>query len=54
MPTQSFPVGHAPRILVADCRGDLQIELWDERAVEIDSDEWVGNVRQTDEAAMPS
>ncbi|HNP71492.1 MAG TPA: hypothetical protein PKK15_10295 [Kouleothrix sp.] len=52
MPMQSFPVGDAPRILIGDCRGDLRVELWDERAVAIESDSWFGNVSQTDEAVV--
>src|SRR6476661_7281754 len=52
MATQSFPVGAAPRIVLNGCSGDLEIEVWDERAVEVDTDGSVNRLSQTDEALV--
>jgi hypothetical protein len=35
MAKQTFPAGAAPRIVLNGCSGDLDIEVWDERAIEI-------------------
>lgn len=51
MATQSFAVGTAPRIVIGTCSGDLKIEGWDARTVEITSDEWP-RIQQTEEALM--
>jgi hypothetical protein len=48
MATQTFPVGEAPRIVLSGCAGDLEIEVWDERAVEVETD---GAVRRLGQAA---
>src|SRR5258705_12278414 len=46
MAKQTFPVGAAPRIVLNGCSGDLEIEVWDERSVEIETD---GSVRRLDQ-----
>src|SRR6266540_3553097 len=50
MTTQSFPVGDAPRIVVSECRRDLAIEAWDERAIEVESDGRIDRLEPSDEA----
>lgn len=52
MATQSFPVGQAPRIVLSGCSGDLEIEVWDERAVEVETDEAVRRLGQAAEALV--
>jgi SHOCT-like domain len=39
MSTQTIPVGQAPRIFLAESKGDLHIDVWDERTVEIETDD---------------
>src|SRR5438046_2380663 len=50
MATQSFPIGDAPRVVISNCRRDLRIVVWDQRAIEIESEEAISNVGQSDEA----
>src|SRR4051794_38444886 len=52
MAKQSFPVGAAPRIVLNGCSGDLDIEVWDERAIEIETNGAVNRLGQTDEALV--
>src|SRR5215213_9580229 len=52
MATQSFPAGAAPRIVLNGCSGDLEIEIWDERAIEIETDGSVDRLNQSDEALV--
>ncbi|HEX9439324.1 MAG TPA: hypothetical protein VF909_06580, partial [Roseiflexaceae bacterium] len=52
MTTQTFPVGQAPRVVLADCRGDLAIEAWDERSVEVHSDHELPVIRQEGDALI--
>src|SRR5215217_6873376 len=52
MATQSFPAGAAPRIVLNGCSGDLEIEVWDERAIEIETDGSVDRLNQSDEALV--
>jgi hypothetical protein len=50
MTTQSFPVGGAPRIVVSECRGDLEISVGDDRVVELECDGRIDRVNSNDEA----
>src|SRR5829696_5851235 len=52
MATQTFPAGTAPRIVLNSCSGDLDIEVWDERAIEVETDGSVNRLGQTDEALV--
>src|SRR5690349_18443584 len=52
MATQSFPVGDAPRIVLNGCSGDLDIEVWDERSIEVETDGSVGRIGQSHEALV--
>ena len=35
MPQQTFPAGDAPRVHLSNCRGNLDIENWDERNIAV-------------------
>jgi len=50
MTTQSFPLGDAPRIVISNCRGGLEITVWDERTIEVESDGRIDNAGQSAEA----
>ena len=50
MTTQSFPVGDAPRVVVSECRRDLEIEVWDERAIQVECDGRIDRINPSDEA----
>src|SRR3954466_9446321 len=52
MAKQTFPAGAAPRIVLNGCSGDLDIEVWDERAIEIETNGAVNRLGQTDEALV--
>ena len=52
MATQTFPAGTAPRIVLNNCSGDLDIEVWDERAIEAETDGTVNRIGQSDEALV--
>jgi len=52
MATQTFPAGAAPRIVLNGCSGDLEIEAWDERAIEVETDGSVSRIGQNDEALV--
>src|SRR3954470_19372521 len=52
MAKQTFPAGDAPRIMLNGCAGDLEIEVWDERAIEIETDGSVSRLSQSDEALV--
>lgn len=54
MPTKVFPVEHTPRIVITNCSGDLDVQRWDERAIEVtaDTDEQVGRMEQNDDALI--
>src|SRR5262245_31634054 len=39
MPTQTFPAGESPRVIVTEGRGRLTIEAWDERNFAVESAE---------------
>src|SRR5215216_203115 len=52
MATQTFPAGTAPRIVLNGCSCDLDIEVWDERAIEVETDGSVNRLSQTDEALV--
>jgi hypothetical protein len=52
MATQSFPAGEAPRIVLSNCSGDLEIEVWDERAIEVETDGAVNRLGQGEEALV--
>jgi len=48
MSTQTIPVGQEPRIFLTECDGDLHIEVWGERTIEIESDD-AGAIEQSAE-----
>jgi hypothetical protein len=50
MTTQSFPVGDAPRVVVSECRRDLEVEVWDERAIEVECNGSIDRISPSDEA----
>src|SRR6266508_3224489 len=50
MATQTFPAGAAPRVVVSDCRGDLEIAIWDERTIVVECDGPIDQLVQGDEA----
>src|SRR5689334_11771471 len=52
MATQTFPAGTAPRIVLNNCSGDLDIEVWDERAIEAEPDGSVNRLGQGGEALV--
>ncbi|MEP7188257.1 MAG: hypothetical protein ABI901_03575, partial [Roseiflexaceae bacterium] len=52
MATQTFPAGTAPRIVLNGCSGDLDIEVWDERTIKLDTDGAISQLGQTDEALV--
>src|SRR4051812_39005963 len=52
MPTQTFNIGQEPRVILANCHGDLTIEAWDERTVEMQSDERAPTLRQEGDALV--
>jgi hypothetical protein len=52
MSTQTFPVGQAPRLILTECRGDLAIEVWDERTIEVQSDDGIRSTRQEGDALV--
>src|SRR5262249_9477586 len=52
MATQTFPAGNAPRIVLSGCSSDLEIEVWDERNIEVEPDGAVRRLSEGDEALM--
>src|ERR687885_715991 len=52
MPTQRFPAGAAPRIVISRCHGDLVIDAWDERSIAVETDEPLDVASQDDEALV--
>src|SRR5689334_19315705 len=52
MAKQTFPAGSAPRIVLNGCSGDLDIEVWDERSIEVETDGAVRRLGQNDEALV--
>src|SRR5215207_911764 len=52
MATQTFPAGEAPRIVLNNCSCDLEIEVWDERMIEVETDGSVHRLGQTAEALV--
>ncbi|KPV52857.1 hypothetical protein SE17_12995, partial [Kouleothrix aurantiaca] len=52
METRTVSVGSAPRIVIGDCRGDLEITVGENGVVEISSSQMPDRVQQTDEALV--
>src|SRR5262245_60957426 len=52
MSTQTFPAGEAPRIMLTDCSGDLEIEAWDERSIEVECDGRIDEIGQGEEGLV--
>src|SRR5262249_29320673 len=52
MSTQTFPAGASPRIMLTECSGDLEIEAWDERSIEVECDGRIDEIGQGDEGLV--
>ncbi|MBK9715466.1 MAG: hypothetical protein IPO81_29915 [Kouleothrix sp.] len=52
MTTQSFPAGEAPRVVLSEIRGDLTIEAWAKRAIEVECDGRIDRIDQGEEAVV--
>lgn len=52
MTTQSFPAGDAPRVVLSEIRGDLTIEAWAERTIEVKCDGRIDQIDQGEEAVV--
>ncbi len=52
MPTQTFPAGAAPRVVLAECEGTLTIEVWDGREIIIESEQATNAHAQPDEGLI--
>ena len=48
MPTQTYPAGGAPRVILSDIQGDLEIEARDERTIEVETEGRVDQVGQVE------
>lgn len=53
MARREFPAGSAPRIIIGEVGGDLDVRVWDERQIAIETDEGsLGAVREGDALAI--
>jgi hypothetical protein len=50
MTQQTFPAGAAPRLVVTNISGDLEVEGWDEQSIEIEADGYARDVGPREEA----
>ncbi|HEX5692715.1 MAG TPA: hypothetical protein VFX76_22035, partial [Roseiflexaceae bacterium] len=50
MPTQTYQIGETARLVIGDCHGDLKIEQWDQRAIEVHSRGEISDIRETSDA----
>src|SRR5689334_11276728 len=52
MSTQTIPAGQQPRIMLSGCKGDLQIEVWDERTFELEVDGRFDGANQAEDGLL--
>jgi hypothetical protein len=52
MAQQTYPVGAAPRVVIAHARGDLNVSVWDQRAISVDIDGGRVELRQEGDLLM--
>ena len=52
MTQQTFPAGNEPRVIIAQIRGDLNVNVWDQPAIVVDADSRVKDIHHEGDVLM--